>query len=437
MKAYFYTFGCKVNQYETENIKQNFKRKGFEVTDNIIEADVCVINSCTVTSMSDKKNRQLIHKIKKESPDCITVLTGCFPQAFEDEAEKISEIDIITGSGNKNDIPQLLEEFLNHHKKIVRIAPHTKEEQFEPMKNTENIEKTRAYIKIEDGCDQYCTYCIIPYARGHIRSKPLEELKEELLGLAESGHREVVLVGINLSSYGKDLGCRLIDAIETACSIDSIERVRLGSLEPELISDEDILRMSSQKKLCPQFHLSLQSGCDNTLKDMNRKYNTAEYFEIVRKLREAFDNCSITTDVMVGFPNESEDDFNESLEFVRKVGFAKVHIFPYSKREGTVAAKRSGQLSKSVKNERVKKMTEVTSKSQTEFLKNQIGKVVPVLFEAESTANFHQGYSQNYTLVKINRENSYKSLRRMIFYVKINKQENDYCIGELLTKLKE
>jgi len=393
---------------------------------------IFALNSCTVTSMSDKKTRQLIHKIKKENPLCVIILTGCFPQAFEQEAEKMTEIDIITGSSNKNEIPNLVEEFLLHHKRIVSIIPHLIGEKFEPMKNTEYLDKTRAYIKIQDGCDQYCSYCIIPYSRGHIRSKPLNELKSEIEVLSKSGHKEIILVGINLSCYGKDLGSRLIDAIETACAVDGIERVRLGSLEPELISDEDIKRMSSQPKLCPQFHLSLQSGCDKTLKDMNRKYNSAEYYEIVQKLRNAFENCAITTDIMVGFPEENKEDFANSLEFVKKVGFSKAHIFPYSIREGTVAAKRGGQLPKSIKDERAKKMSEVTEISHMDFLKSQIGKICPVLFEAENCDKFHQGYTPNYTLVKIFTKNIDKSLRRKIFCVKIIGIENDYCIGEII-----
>ena len=432
MKAYFYTFGCKVNQYETENIKQNFIKKGFDVTENIADADFCVINSCTVTSMSDKKNRQLIHKIKKDNPSSIIILTGCFPQAFLEEAGKMQEIDIITGSGNKNDIPELAEEFLIHHNRIISVAPHTKNEEFEQMSNSEYVDKTRAYIKIQDGCDQYCTYCIIPYARGHVRSKPLDVLKNEIIKLAKAGHKEIILVGINLSCYGKDLGIRLIDAIETACSIDEIERVRLGSLEPELISDADIKRMSQQPKLCPQFHLSLQSGCDKTLKAMNRKYNTFEYYEIVQKLRSAFKDCAITTDIMVGFPDETDEDFRESLEFVKKVGFSKAHIFPYSKREGTIAAKRSGHLSKAVKDARAREMNEISEISQNIFLKSQIGEVCPVLFEAENCDKFHQGYTPNYTLVKIYSKNTDKSLRRKIFCVKIIGLENDYCIGEII-----
>lgn len=431
MKVFYYTFGCKVNQYETENIKQNFLNMGFETAKNISEADIYVINTCTVTSVSDKKNRQLIHRIKKENPSSIIVLTGCFPQAFEDKAGKMTEIDIITGSSNKNEIPGFVEEFLLHNKRIVSVKSHTKNEKIESMKNEKYSDKTRAYIKIQDGCDQYCTYCIIPYARGHIRSKPLKDLKDELIGLASSGHKEIVLVGINLSCYGKDIGYKLIDAIEIACSVDEIERVRLGSLEPELLSDDDIKRMSAQPKLCPQFHLSLQSGCDKTLKNMNRKYNTKEYFEIVQKLRNAFSDCAITTDIMVGFPEETEEDFQESLAFAKKINFAKSHIFPYSKREGTIAGKRSGQILKSEKERRAKLMTEATEISHKMFLENQIGKTVPVLVETKDSDGFYKGHTPNYVSVKIMSENVQKSLKSSIIYVKIIRLEDNYCIGEV------
>lgn len=434
MKIFYYTFGCKVNQYETENIKEHLSARGFSTTDSIADSDICIINSCTVTSMADRKGRQLIHKIKKENPDSIIVLTGCFPQAFAKEAENMEDIDIITGTGNKTQIPYLIEEFLKHHHKIISINPHEKNEKFESMQNTKYIDKTRAIIKIQDGCDQYCTYCIIPYARGHIRSKPLSDLKNEVISLANAGHKEIVLVGINLSCYGKDTGHRLIDAIETACSINGIERVRLGSIEPELISDEDILRMSKLEKLCPQFHLSLQSGCDKTLKAMNRKYDTSQYEALVNKLRNAFADTAITTDIMVGFPGETDEDFNASLEFVKKIGFAKTHIFPYSVRKGTIAAKWP-QVNGIVKEERAKKMKEICKHSQTEFLKSQIGKIFPVLFETENSPNFHHGYTPNYTLVKIYEKDYVKSLRRNIFYVKIIGLENDYCIGKIVNHI--
>lgn len=431
MKAYFFSFGCKVNQYEISNIKQSFIKNGYAVSEDSADCDVCIINTCTVTSMSDRKNRQLIHKIRKENPNCIIVLTGCFPQAFEKESKEITEADIITGSSNKSLIPDLVEEFKLNKKRIISVSPHKNGEKFESMKNEKYQNKTRAYIKIQDGCNQYCSYCIIPYARGFVRSKPLDELVSEVKTLSLAGHLEVVLVGINLSCYGIDLECSLIDAIEIVAEIDGIERIRLGSLEPELISDNDIERMSKINKLCPQFHLSLQSGCDKTLKEMNRKYTSAEYYALISKLRNAFENCSITTDIMVGFPGESDEDFNLSLEFVKKCGFAKAHVFPYSIRNGTVAAKRDDQISPETKEQRAKLMAEVAENARTEFLKSQLGLDVPVLFEMKIIKGFYQGYSPNYTLIKINSENVEFDLRKKIYYAKIIKYEHDCCIGEI------
>ena len=291
---------------------------------------------------------------------------------------------------------------------------------------------TRAFLKIQDGCNQFCTYCIIPKARGRICSKPVDEIKKEVEILAENGYKEVVIVGINLSFYGKEFGLRLIDAIETVCSVDGIERVRLGSLEPEVISDEDIERMSRQKKLCPQFHLSLQSGCDRTLKAMNRHYTSEEYAEIVSKLRSAFENCAITTDIMVGFPDETEDDFEKSYNFVKKMNFSQAHIFPYSKRKGTLAYKMENQVNESIKKERAKKMAELTKKSYTEFMKSHINGVYPVLFEREQSPEFHNGHTPDYLFIKVLKKSCEKSLRNQIFYVKIDKIENDCCIGHII-----
>lgn len=434
MKIFYYTFGCKVNQYETENLRQAFEKRGFETAKKITGADVCLVNTCTVTSSADSKCRQLLHKIKKLNPFSIIILTGCFPQAFEEQARQLTECDIITGASDKTAIPDLLDEFLSRREKIIKITPHKKGEAFEKMSNSEVVSKTRAYIKIQDGCDQYCTYCIIPYARGHIRSKPLDELKAEISELAKSGHKEVVLVGINLCCYGKDLSesTRLVDAVEVACGCDGIERVRLGSLEPEMISDEDIKRMADCKKLCPQFHISLQSGCNKTLKAMNRKYTAEEYALLCKKLRNSFDNCAITTDIMVGFPGETEEDFKESLKFVESMHFAKCHIFPYSRRKGTVADKREEQVCQTEKERRWSLMESVCRKSEQEFLQNMVGKTVRVLFERENCTEFHQGYCENYTQIKTPRKNSQKSLRRQIFCVIIEKYEKDYCIGKIV-----
>ncbi len=431
MKVHFYTFGCKVNQYETENIKQNFIKKGFDTTENISEGDIFIINTCTVTSMSDRKCRQYLNKIKHERPSSIVVLTGCFPQAFQEDAQAMNNVDIITGSSNKNSIPDHVEKFLINRKKIIDILPHTKEEKFEKMKISD-FNKTRAYIKIQDGCNQYCTYCIIPYARGFIRSKPIDELKAEIEALAKSNHKEIVLVGINLSCYGREFGLRLVDAVEAACSIDGIKRVRLGSLEAELLSNEDIERMSKQKKLCPQFHLSLQSGCDKTLKAMNRKYTSEQYYQIATKLRSCFEDCAITTDIMVGFPNETEEDFNESVKFAKKMQFAQAHIFPYSIREGTVAAKMPNQIEKSIKKTRAKIMTEAVQKSQENFLQNQLGKKVSVLIETISDDGVYIGHTANYLKVKIVRNDVNYSLKNTEKYVKIIELKKNYCIGQFI-----
>lgn len=445
MKIFYYTLGCKVNHYETEALKEKFKLLGHKTVKSIKEADAAVVNSCTVTGQANLKCRQILHKIKRQNQNCILILTGCFPQAFESEVRGFEFCDIICGSSNKMNIPNMLLDFINvnnidgngNRKQIISIEKHLKNDKIEDMLISGYENKTRANVKIQDGCDQYCTYCIIPYARGHIRSKGLEEIKNEITGLAKNGHKEIILVGINLCCYGKDLegDIRLIDAIETACSIDGIERVRLGSIEPEMISDRDIERMSKLKKLCPQFHLSLQSGCDKTLKEMNRKYTSAEYEALCKKLRKSFPDCALTTDVMVGFPGESDKDFKESLNFVKKIKFAKVHIFPYSKREGTIAAKRDDQIKNSEKEKRAKAMEYECIKASKEFLNSQIGKIYPVLFEREKSPDFYEGHTPNFTFVKIPKKNlkiPQNSLRKTILYVKIEKAEKNYCIGSFV-----
>lgn len=449
MKIYYYTLGCKVNHYETEALKEKLELTRHSSVKSIKDADVAVVNSCTVTGQANLKCRQILHKIRKQNQSCIIVLTGCFPQAFEEEVKTFGFCDIICGSSNKMSIPKMLEEYLSDdnidsngiRKQIIRIEKHTKTDKIENMSISGYDDKTRANVKIQDGCDQYCTYCIIPYARGHLRSKSLVEIKNEVTALSNSGHKEVELVGINLCCYGKDLGngksIRLADAVETACSVDGIERVRLGSIEPEMISDEDIERMSKLNKLCPQFHLSLQSGCDRTLKEMNRKYTTLEYEILCKKLRKKFPDCSITTDIMVGFPGESNENFLESLAFVKKIKFAKAHIFPYSMREGTSAAKRLDQIDGRTKESRSKAMEQVCNESAYDFLKAQVGKVYPVLFEKEKSPDYFEGHTPNFTIVKIPRKNlkiPQNSLRKQILYVRIEKAEKNYCLGSFTDK---
>lgn len=433
MKIFYYTFGCKVNQYETENIREMLLNIGYEDTSDFSQAEICVINTCTVTAQSDSKCRQLIHKIKKINPDCIIVLAGCFPQAFKAQAEKMTECDIIIGSGNKTEIPSLIKKFISGGERIVNINPHLKNEKFEAMSNSGTETKTRAYIKIQDGCDQYCTYCIIPFARGHVRSKSLKDIKNETVCLVKSGHKEIILTGINLCCYGRDLdkNIRLIDAIEAVCTADGDFRVRLSSIEPEMISDEDILRMARLKKLCPHFHLSLQSGCDSTLKRMNRHYDSNEYMQLCRKLRTYFPQCAITTDIMVGFPQESNEEFEQSLVFVKSIEFAEAHIFPYSRRPGTSADKMSGQIDKKTKHQRAAQMAEICRKSKEEYLKGFCGKCLNVLFERENSLQWHQGHAENYIPVRIKRNNPEKTLFRQLYKVKINSCDEEYCYGEI------
>lgn len=434
MYIHFKTFGCKVNLYETENMKQNFSSKGFTVTDNENESDIFVINTCTVTETGDKKVFKELRRLRREYPNSIIAVTGCYPQAFPREAADIKEADIIVGTKNRNALPDIITEYIENRTKKVDICDYSSNDVFEDMCNLGYEKNTRAFVKIQDGCNMFCTYCIIPYSRGRFRSKPIEKLKTEAEQLAASGYKEIVLVGINLSFYGIEYKLRLADAVETVCAVNGIERVRLSSLEPEMINDEDIRRLAAQPKFCPQFHLSLQSGCDKTLKEMNRRYTTADYAELVQKLRDSFDNCAITTDVMVGFPNETEEDFEQSVEFVKKIGFAKVHVFPYSQRKGTPAADFENQIPTSQKNIRAKIMSEAAEESRQKFLQSQSGLTFPVLFEREKSDKIPHGYTPNYTLVKIFTKNLGKSLRNQIFYVKIERIENDYCVGEIVSE---
>lgn len=434
MYIYFKTFGCKVNLYETENMKQSFIKKGFTVTDKEQESDIFIINTCTVTETGDKKVFKELRRLRREYPDSIIALTGCFPQAFPNEANSLNEVDIVTGTKNRNHLPNMIEEFINNRTRNVNICEYFSNDTFEDMCNSGYENNTRGFIKIQDGCNMFCTYCIIPYSRGRFRSKPLENIIKETEQLARSGCREIVLVGINLSFYGIEYKLRLADAVEAVCSVNGIERVRLGSLEPEMINDDDIKRLAAQPKLCPQFHLSLQSGCDKTLKAMNRRYSSTDYAELVEKLRNSFKNCSITTDVMVGFPDETEEDFQRSAKFVKNIGFSKIHIFPYSQRKGTPAANFENQISTEEKNRRARIMNEIAEESQRKFLQTQSGLTFPVLFEREKNDKIPHGYTPNYTLVKIFTKISEKSLRNRIFYVKIVKEENDYCIGEIVSE---
>ena len=339
--------------------------------------------------------------------------------------------DVIVGENNKSELPALIEDFLRDGRRRRSVIPHTKGEIIEPLTLEHGSGKTRAIIKIQDGCDRFCSYCAIPYARGRSRSKPLEEISSEAKRLVDSGHKELVLVGINLSCYGLDLPGKpdLADAVSAVCRESGAQRVRLGSIEPEMLTADIIERLSREGKLCPQFHLSLQSGCDKTLREMRRKYDKAEYLTLVNELRKRFADCAITTDVMTGFAGETEEDFRESLEFVKSVGFSKVHVFPYSEREGTAAAKRSNQVPINVRLERAKIMTEAAKVSEKEYLESLIGKSYEVLFERERGDGWHQGHTRSYVLVKV--KSFTESLWREMRGVRIISAEDGYCIGEI------
>lgn len=428
MKVLFITLGCKVNQYETEAIRERFEAAGYLSAEEGEEVDAVIINSCTVTAESDRKTRQLCRKYRRLCPTAAIVLIGCMAQAFPEEAEALDCVDVILGNRDAGMVLQKTEEYLSDRVRIVEVAPHDRTERF----NTPGIgrfeERTRAFMKIEDGCQRYCTYCIIPTARGVVRSRPAADIRAEAARLALAGYREIVLVGINLSAYGRDTGERLCDAVSAVCSVEGISRVRLGSLEPDQITDDDLARLAAEEKFCPQFHLSLQSGCDATLKRMNRHYDTAFYTDLVTRIRRAFSNPSVTTDVMVGFPGEHEEDFLASAEYVKEIGFARSHVFAYSRRAGTRAAVMPDQIPKKEKARRASLMSAAAKEAADRFHEGQVGCVVQVLFE-QFADGLLSGYSENYTHVLTPGD---KSLCGRICPVEITGVLADGCTGRLL-----
>ncbi len=430
-KVYFITFGCKVSQYETDCIRDCFTNAGFTLADSEFDADIFVVNSCTVTSNGDSKSLYKVRKLRRNHPDSIIILTGCLPQVSSNIADICPDADIITGTKNRENLPALVSQIIDSRHKIVDVPEYSPQDLFEDIP-CNSTDKTRAFLKIQDGCNSFCSYCIIPYARGRCRSKPIDSLVREAETLAQAGHKELVLVGINLAFYGKEYGLNLADAVEKCCKISGIERVRLGSLEPEMISDDDLLRLFRQPKFCPQFHLSLQSGSADTLRRMNRKYSPDEYFALVEKIRSIFPDSAVTTDIMVGFPLESDTEFAESLAFAEKVGFAKMHVFQYSVRKGTPAEKLP-QIPKNIKANRADVMKALAEKLQQKYLSSLVGKILPVLFERETSPEFHQGHAPDGSPVKILRTNSKKSLRNQIFYVIIIESRGDYCLGEIFS----
>lgn len=428
MKAAFYTLGCKVNQAESEYMAELLQKAGFEIVNPNDEADYYIVNSCTVTATADQKTRQSVRRFKRKHPNSTVILTGCMPQAFPKDAEKLEQADIVLGNKNDNDILDLINKHAAQKNRIIRLSEHQNGEKFAPCSVRAFGGRVRAFVKIEDGCDRFCSYCIIPKSRGRVRSKPLEDLKQEVTDLAANGIKEVVLVGINLSAYGKGTDFNIADAVETCAGVNGISRIRLGSLEPDHITDSIISRLSTVHKFCPQFHISLQSGCNKTLKNMNRHYTAEEYEELCNKLRGAFKDCSLTTDVMVGFHEETEQDFEESLAFVKRISFEKVHVFPYSERTGTAASKRGDSVSKQEKDRRTSVMIAETEKIRQNYLESQIGRKVRLLVEGRANSEYLRGYTKNYLPVLLK---SAQDLTGCETDCIIRSVKNDECIANL------
>lgn len=428
-KVSFLTLGCKVNQYETEAMMELFEEKGYEVTNTEENADIFIINTCTVTNLSARKSRQYISRARHINPQAIIAVVGCYSQTSPEEVENLDGVDIVIGTDNKKDIVKLCEEVYSSNKKINTVKDDVSKD-FEELSINNQEGMTRAYIKIQDGCNQFCSYCIIPFARGRIRSRSLDSIYREANRLGDAGYKEIVLTGIHVASYGLDMdeNIGLIDAIRTVAKIDSIERIRLSSIEPRIITREFLEEIKSIGKVCDHFHMSLQSGADKILKLMNRKYNTEEYYEKVKLLREYLPKVGLTTDVIVGFPEETDEDFLDTCKFVEKVGFSKIHVFKYSPRKGTKAAKMK-QIDGNIKKDRSNKLIKISDKLTKEFIENQFNNNLEVLFEEQTEEDIMHGYSSNYIRVesKLNKE-----CLNNIVKVKPRKIKNEILIADIL-----
>ena len=402
LKAALHNLGCKVNAYETEAMAQILEKNGYEIVPFSDIADVYIVNTCSVTNMADRKSRQMLHKAKSKNKEAIVVATGCYVQTATEQIKEDLAIDIIIGNNRKKEIVNILNEYIKDKEKTHVIDINNTDE-YEDFQLSTLTEHTRAHIKIQDGCNNFCSYCIIPYARGRIRSRKLESIKEEMTNLAQNGFKEVVLTGINLGFY-KDEDKTLIDVIELAQTIDGIERIRLGSVDPEIITPEFIDRLKYADKMCPHFHLSLQSGCDSVLKNMNRHYNTKEYVEKCNLIRSIYENPAITTDIIVGFPGESDEDFETTVQFAKDVGFSQIHVFKYSKRSGTVAANMPNQIDEKVKTLRSEELIATGNVLTQSYRKNLIGKKEELLLEEEKVIKDREyivGHTKNYVPVVI------------------------------------
>ena len=407
-KVALHNLGCKVNAYEVEAMQQLLEQAGYEIVPFEPGADVYVINTCTVTNIADRKSRQMLHKAKKMNPDAVVVATGCYVQTDEGKLEKDEAVDLVLGNNQKKNIVEVLAEYEAEHQKQAHIIKINQTKEYEELEISRTAEHVRAYIKVQDGCNQFCTYCIIPYARGRVRSRAKEKILQEVYKLAEAGYKEVVLTGIHLSSYGVDFPEEkkedLLSLIKGVNAVEGINRIRLGSLEPGIVTEEFARELSAMPKVCPHFHLSLQSGCDTTLERMNRRYRSAQYKERCEILRKYFENPALTTDVIVGFPMETEEDFQASYEFVRDIHFYETHIFKYSRRHGTKAAQMDGQLTDAVKAERSDKMLELNETREKEYENTFLGKDVEVLLEEEvdiQGKSYYLGHTREYVKVAV------------------------------------
>lgn len=428
-KVKFYTLGCKVNQYETEASMEIFENEGYSVVEGNNPADVYVINTCTVTSLSDSKSRQIIRKSKRENPESTMIVMGCYSQVSSKEVEDIEGVDIVIGTTERSKIVDLVNEYRDKREKINIVRDIKKDKFFQPIDIKKIKNMTRAYIKVQDGCNRYCSYCIIPYARGNIRSRDPIDVKNEVIKLASNNYKEIILTGIHIASYGKDLeDFSLIDLIKSIHDVDGIKRIRLSSVEPRLITEEFLNELIKLPKFCDHFHLSLQSGSDTVLKRMNRKYTSKEYIEKVNLIRSYYKDAGITTDIIVGFPGESEDEYRETVELVKEVGFSRVHVFKYSPRKGTPAAKMPDQIHGDIKNFRSKDLIDLTDNLREHFERSFINKTVPILVERKSK-DLYIGHSTNYMEIAFKSNKDYTNTI-------VNVIIDDYKDGTLIGTLK-
>ena len=431
MKVAFYTLGCRVNVYESEAMAEKFIREGYEVVEFTDVADVYVINTCTVTNMGDKKSRQIINRARRLNEEAIIAVVGCYAQMAPKEISSIEGVDVVLGTRNKGDVVYYVDKARAEKKKQVHVDGVLKNKKFEELNISEYQDKTRAFLKIQDGCNRFCSYCIIPYSRGAVCSKDPEKVIEEIKRLEEHGFKEVILSGIHTASYGLDLDSNitLVDLLEKIEKLNGIERVRIGSIEPAFFTPEVVEKIKNMKKLCPQFHLSLQSGCNATLKRMNRRYTSEEYENIVNILRENIKDVSITTDVIVGFPGETEEEFNETYEFLKRLKLTKTHVFKYSRREGTKAYDMPNQIDPQVKEERSKLLIELNKVNEKEFISKYVGKTLDVLIEQKVKGNddLWEGYTRNY--IKVLANNCKQEVKGDIIKCRICEAHDEYALA--------